>query len=133
MTPKKKIGIPRSKASPVQKLARELCTILHEQPSYFSGSSEEDLLFDTSTTMMSAETGHGSVLIKDPRAIHQEEESEASSLTFDSKQLSGQPSYPFPNNLLANTKIKNLETCIPGVEKISKLTESEMHQEKINR
>ncbi|MFS7927800.1 putative transcription factor C2C2-GATA family [Helianthus anomalus] len=71
--------------SSVEKLTKDLHTILHEQRSYFSGSSEEDLIFDSDTPMVSVEIGHGSVLIRHPNSAAREEESEASSLSVDTK------------------------------------------------
>uniref|UniRef100_A0A7N0VGS5 GATA transcription factor n=1 Tax=Kalanchoe fedtschenkoi TaxID=63787 RepID=A0A7N0VGS5_KALFE len=134
VTPKKKIVIPRSKPSPVQKLTRDLCTILHEQQqSYFSGSSEEDLLFNTATPMASMETGHGSVLIRHPSSIGQEEESEASSLTFDNKPCPGLRSCLTPHNLVVNNKIKDSKFQFSGLEKSRKFSDLEMQQEQIKR
>ncbi|KAI3828921.1 hypothetical protein L1987_03032 [Smallanthus sonchifolius] len=75
----------RLKQSPVEKLTKDLHTILHEQQSYFSGSSEEDLIFESDTPMVSVEIGHGSVLIRHPNSTAREEESEASSLSVDTK------------------------------------------------
>lgn len=76
----------RSKASSVEKLTKDLYSILHEQhSSYFSGSSEEDLLFDDEAPMVSVEIGHGSILMKHPNFVAREEESEASSFTIDNK------------------------------------------------
>ncbi|KAG2679796.1 hypothetical protein I3843_11G067500 [Carya illinoinensis] len=88
---RKRTCVSRPKPSPVEKLTKDLYTILHEQQSsYFSGSSEEDLLFDSETPMVSVEIGHGSVLIRHPSSIAREEESEASSISVDNK--------PFPSN-----------------------------------
>ncbi|KAI7743412.1 hypothetical protein M8C21_014039, partial [Ambrosia artemisiifolia] len=75
----------RLKQSPVEKLTKDLHTILHEQQSYFSGSSSEDLIFESDTPMVSVEIGHGSVLIRHPNSAAREEESEASSLSVDTK------------------------------------------------
>lgn len=71
----------------VEKLTQDLYTILHEQQSYFSGSSEEqeDLIFESETPMVSVEIGHGSVLIHHPN--NTVEESEATSLSFHGKDL----------------------------------------------
>ncbi|CAM8882899.1 unnamed protein product [Rhodiola kirilowii] len=133
VTPKKKTVVPRSKPSPVQKLTRELCTILHEQQSFFSGSSEEDLIFDTATPMLSVETGHGSVLIKHPRSIGQEEESEASSLTFDNRPFVGQRSHFTPNNLVVNTKIKDSDFQLSGLQKSREFIGLEIQHARIKR
>ncbi|KAI8530284.1 hypothetical protein RHMOL_Rhmol11G0044700 [Rhododendron molle] len=63
---RKRTCVGRPKPSPVEKLTKDLYTILHEQSSHFSGSSEEDLLFESNTPMVSVEIGHGSVLIRHP-------------------------------------------------------------------
>ncbi|KAM7491163.1 hypothetical protein LguiA_034084 [Lonicera macranthoides] len=83
---RKRTCVSRSKPSSVEKLTKDLCTILHEQQSYFSASSEEDLLFESDKPMGSVEFGHGSVLIRHPSSIAREEESEASSLSVDNKR-----------------------------------------------
>ncbi|XP_071697440.1 GATA transcription factor 26-like [Rutidosis leptorrhynchoides] len=82
---RKRTCFNRPKQSSVEKLTRDLHTILHEQQSYFSGSSEEDLIFESDTPMVSVEIGHGSVLIRHPNSSAREEESEASSLSTDTK------------------------------------------------
>ncbi|KAL7596010.1 hypothetical protein Lser_V15G30646 [Lactuca serriola] len=82
---RKRTCINRLKQSPVEKLTKDLHTILHEQQSYFSGSSEEDLIFESDTPMVSVEIGHGSVLMRHPNSTTREEESEASSLSVDTK------------------------------------------------
>ncbi|KAI3756570.1 hypothetical protein L1987_56391 [Smallanthus sonchifolius] len=82
---KKRTCVNRLKQSSVEKLTKDLHTILHEQQSYFSGSSEEDLIFESDTPMVSVEIGHGSVLIRHPNSMAREEESEASSLSVDTK------------------------------------------------
>lgn len=86
------------KQSPVEKLTKDLHTILHEQRSYFSGSSEEDLIFEYNTPMVSVEIGHGSVLMRHPSSTR-EEESEASSLSVDTKNeaYSGLTTFPVYN------------------------------------
>nr|XP_043633863.1 GATA transcription factor 26 [Erigeron canadensis] len=82
---RKRTCFNKPKQSSVEKLAKDLYTILHEQQSYFSGSSEEDLIFESDKPMVSVEIGHGSVLIRHPNPATREEESEASSLTVDTK------------------------------------------------
>ncbi|KAF8380606.1 hypothetical protein HHK36_028094 [Tetracentron sinense] len=83
---RKRTCVSRPKPSSVEKLTKDLYSILHEQQSsYFSGSSEEDLLFESEETMVSVEIGHGSVLIRHPNLTSREEESEASSLSIDNK------------------------------------------------
>lgn len=83
---KKRTCISRTNPSSVEKLTQDLCAILHEQQSSnLSGSSEEELLFESDTPMVSVEIGHGSVLIKHPSSLLREEESEASSLSVENK------------------------------------------------
>ncbi|KHG02963.1 GATA transcription factor 26 -like protein [Gossypium arboreum] len=57
---KKRTCVNRPKPSSVEKLTKDLYTILHEQQSsYFSGSSEEDLLLESETPMGIKFLGHG--------------------------------------------------------------------------
>lgn len=91
---RKRTCISRPKQSSVEKLTKDLYTILHEQQSScFSGSSEEDLLFASDKPMVSVEIGHGSVLIRHPSSLGREEESEASSLSVDNKHHSSNEAY----------------------------------------
>ncbi|KAI4311624.1 hypothetical protein MLD38_036505 [Melastoma candidum] len=81
---RKRSCVIRSKPSAVEKLTKDLYTILQEQQSScFSGSTEEDLLLECDTPM---EMGHGSALIIHPSSIGREEESEASSLSINNKR-----------------------------------------------
>ncbi|XP_077244847.1 GATA transcription factor 27-like [Tasmannia lanceolata] len=83
---KKRSCVSRSKPSSIEKLTKDLHCILHEQQlPFLSGSSEEDLLFESEIPMGSVEIGHGGVLIRHPNSTAREEESEASSLPIDSK------------------------------------------------
>ncbi|RAL50689.1 hypothetical protein DM860_015836 [Cuscuta australis] len=84
---RKRTCVARPKPSPVEKLTKDLHTILHEQQSFLlSGSSAEDLLLESDNpTMVCVEIGHGSMLIQHPSSIGREEESEASSLSVDNK------------------------------------------------
>ncbi|PIA30974.1 hypothetical protein AQUCO_05300062v1 [Aquilegia coerulea] len=97
---RKRTCVTRTKPSSVEKLTKELYSILHDQQSsHFSGSSEEDLLFDGEAPMVSVEFGHGSILMKHPNSVAREEESEASSFTIDNKsytvnEYSGSTSLP---------------------------------------
>ncbi|KAD0215458.1 hypothetical protein E3N88_44621 [Mikania micrantha] len=115
---RKRTCVNQSKQSPVEKLTRDLCTILHEQQSYFSGSSEDDLIFESDTPMVSVEIGHGSMLIRHPNSTAREDESEASSLSVDTKSevhswLTSRPSYnvnnsgKFLSQKLQESKINN--------------------------
>ncbi|KAK9667954.1 hypothetical protein RND81_13G023400 [Saponaria officinalis] len=89
----KRTCVTRPKQSSVEKLTKDLYTILHEQASQFSGSSEEDLLYESEAPMVSVEIGHGSVLIRHPSSVAREEESEASSLSVDNKFCRADESY----------------------------------------
>nr|GMD94221.1 GATA transcription factor 26-like [Ipomoea batatas] len=127
---RKRTCLGRPKPSPVEKLTKDLYTILHEQQSsYLSGSSEEDLLFESDKPMVSVEIGHGSVLIRHPSSIGREEESEASSLSVDYKQHSLNEAYlrfSTPSNKGANAP--NV-----GSERIKKPTGQGMDQELVKR
>ncbi|KAJ3680557.1 hypothetical protein LUZ60_016835 [Juncus effusus] len=66
---KKRTGVPRPKPSRVEKLTKDLYTILHETPlSHLSNQSEDDLLYPQHTmdSTDSIEFGSGSVLIRNP-------------------------------------------------------------------
>uniref|UniRef100_A0A0D3D9S1 Uncharacterized protein n=1 Tax=Brassica oleracea var. oleracea TaxID=109376 RepID=A0A0D3D9S1_BRAOL len=84
------VGRPKP-ASSVEKLTKDLYSILQEQQSScLSGTSEEDLLFENESPMV---IGHGSVLLRDPH-----EESEASSLLAESSKSSSMHSAEFGVN-----------------------------------
>ncbi|KAF8096236.1 hypothetical protein N665_0313s0009 [Sinapis alba] len=89
-------GRPKA-ASSVEKLTKDLFSILQEQQSScLSGSSEEDLLFENESPMV---IGHGSVLMRDPlHSVARDEESEASSLLVESCKSSSVPSVGFEVN-----------------------------------
>ncbi|XP_047324449.1 GATA transcription factor 26-like [Impatiens glandulifera] len=117
MTPSKKrrTCIAQPKVSSVEKLTRDLCIILKEQQesSQFSLSSQGDLIFENDKPMVSVEIGHGSMLIQCPSSIARgEEESEASSLSFDNKLLneahSSSPPFSMNSHKVAQT-CPNLE------------------------
>ncbi|XP_059275855.1 GATA transcription factor 26-like isoform X1 [Lycium ferocissimum] len=127
--------VNRPKQSSVEKLTKDLYTILHEQQqqcSYFSGSSEEDLLFESDKPMVSVEIGHGSVLIRHPSSIGREEESEASSLSVDNKHHSSNEAYSQlttpPVNISKGINASNLIT-----ERTKKPTGQGMEQDQIKR
>ncbi|KAM7273743.1 hypothetical protein ACFE04_028407 [Oxalis oulophora] len=119
----------KSNPSPLEKLTKDLCTILHEQQSYFSGSSEEDLLFESETPMVSVEIGHGSVLFRHPSSIARDEESEASSLSVENKQYSINEAYSHMLTLPARNKINHSS---PVTEKAKNFGQ-EMQQEQLKR
>ncbi|KAJ8543521.1 hypothetical protein K7X08_006044 [Anisodus acutangulus] len=130
---RKRTCVIRSKQSSVEKLTKDLCTILHEQQSsYFSGSSEEDLLFESDKPMVSVEIGHGSVLIRHPNSIGREEESEASSLSVDNKRHYVNEAYSRlstpPVNINRGVYLSNL-----GTERTKKPNSQGMEQHQIKR
>jgi hypothetical protein len=91
---KKRSCIIRPKASQVEKLAKDLNSIMHEEQLYYlSGSSEEDLLYHSETAVGSVEIGSGSVLLRNPRSKSLEEESEASSVPAENKSYITSESY----------------------------------------
>lgn len=132
---KKRTCVSRSKPSPVEKLTKDLYTILHEQQSsYFSGSSEEDLLFESETPMVSVEIGHGSVLIRHPSSVAREEESEASSLSVDNKSCQPNEAYSrVASSLPVNIGNKGVSTVNHGLDKIKKPNGQYIHQDQIKR
>lgn len=128
---RKRTCVGRPKQSSVEKLTKDLYTILHEQQqsSYFSGSSEEDLLFESETPMVSVEIGHGSVLIRHPSSIIREEESEASSLSVDNLQCHRNEAYSCSASLLVhNNKGVNMSSTVIG--KMNSPAGQGMQQEK---
>lgn len=130
---RKRTCIGRPKPSPVERLTKDLYTILHEQQSsYFSGSSEEDLLFECETPMVSVEIGHGSVLMRHPSSITREEESEASSLSVDNKQCHINEAYSHPATLhVHNNKGVIMTSTVTG--KMNNLAGQGMQQEPLKR
>ena len=123
----------RPKPSSVEKLTKDLCTILHEQQSYFSASSEEELLFESETPMVSVEIGHGSVLIRHPSYIAREEESEASSLSVDNKQCPMSEAYSFSGAILMHNDSSGMNFSSQGVEKIRNSAGQGLQQEQLKR
>ncbi|KAL9327487.1 hypothetical protein ACSQ67_002490 [Phaseolus vulgaris] len=119
---KKRTCVSRPKPSSVEKLTKDLCTILHEQQSYFSASSEEDLLFESETPMVSVEIGHGSILIRHPSYIVREEESEASSFSVDNKQWPTSEAYSYVGPILMHNDSSYLKPSSLEVEKIRNYT-----------
>ncbi|KHN09862.1 GATA transcription factor 26 [Glycine soja] len=130
---KKRTCAGRPKPSSVEKLTRDLCTILHEQQSYFSASSEEDLLFESDTPMVSVEIGHGSILIRHPSSIARDEESEASSLSVDNKQCLMNEAYSFSSTIPIYSDRSSMNFSSHGVEKIKNSAGQIMQQEKLER
>ncbi|KAG5080723.1 hypothetical protein JHK86_004788 [Glycine max] len=130
---KKRTHVGRPKPLYVEKLMRDLCTILHEQQSYFSASSEEDLLFESDTPMVSVEIGHGSILIRHPSSIARDEEFEASTLSLDNKQCLMNEAYSFSSTIPMYSDCNNMNFSSHRVEKIKNLVGQIMQQEKLER
>ncbi|KAI4338437.1 hypothetical protein MLD38_023497 [Melastoma candidum] len=85
----------RSKQSSVEKLTKDLRTILQEQQSScFSGTSDDDLLLESQIPAGSMEIGHGTILIRQQSKAAQEDESEASSLCINKASKSSLLSTP---------------------------------------
>ncbi|KAF2315115.1 hypothetical protein GH714_038183 [Hevea brasiliensis] len=131
---RKRTCVNRSKPSPVEKLTRDLYTIWHEQQSScFSGSSDEDLLFESETPMVSVEIGHGSVLIRHPSSIARDEESEASSLSVENKQYSANEAYSHSVTLPVHNENKSVNMQSLVIEKSKNPAGPGMQQEQFKR
>ncbi|RAL44541.1 unnamed protein product [Cuscuta campestris] len=133
---KKRTCVGRPKPSPVEKLTKDLCSILQEQQcSYFSGSSEEDLLFESDNPMVSVEIGHGSVLIRHPSSLSGKgEDSEASSLSVDNKQNPVNEAYsPWTTPPPSRTHINGFKSPSLGTESIKRPTGKGVEQELVKR
>ncbi|KAM7531044.1 hypothetical protein LguiB_034454 [Lonicera macranthoides] len=131
---RKRTCVSRQKPSSIEKLTKDLYNILHEQQLNFSGLSEEDLLFESDMPMVSVEIGHGSMLIRHPSSIAREEESEASSLSFDNKQLPSNEAYSrLTTTLSENISYKGVDFQRPWIEKTKKLTGLGNEQEQMER
>ena len=129
---KKRTCAGRPKPSPVEKLTKDLCTILHEQQSCFSVSSEDDLLFESEAPMVSVEIGHGSILIRHPSSIAREEESEASSLSVDNKQCLMSEAYSCSGSIPMHSDCSGMNSS-QGVEKVRNSAGKIMQQEQLQR
>ncbi|XP_023634823.1 GATA transcription factor 27 isoform X2 [Capsella rubella] len=110
---KRRTGVGRPKAaSSVEKLTKDLYTILQEQQSScLSGSTEEDLLFENEPPML---LGHGSVLMRDPHSGTREEESEASSLVVESSKSSSVHSAKFGGKAIKQEQLKRSKPQVLG-------------------
>ncbi|OWM86393.1 hypothetical protein CDL15_Pgr021479 [Punica granatum] len=120
---RKRTCVNRLKQSSVEKLTKDLHAIMHEQQSScFSGSSEEDLLLESTTPMCSFEIGHGTVIFRGPSSLAREEESEASSLSVDRKQYKASEAYSRTANLPPHRGGKGLSFLSPSprMEKIKR-------------
>ncbi|XP_078439769.1 GATA transcription factor 26 isoform X2 [Wolffia australiana] len=116
----------RAKPSSVEKLTRDLHSILHQQASYISESPEDDLVYEAGPPLGSFEIGNGSVLLRHPNMATLDEESEASSLPVDnSKNTPGSESYSGVSSLPVNSVGKDFVN-----ERVKRTVESE---ERVNR
>ncbi|GJN26838.1 hypothetical protein PR202_gb14798 [Eleusine coracana subsp. coracana] len=113
---RKRSCINRPKASPVEKLAKDLNSIMHEEQLYYlSGSSEEDLLYHNETPVGSVEIGSGSVLLRNPYSKSLEQESEASSIPAENKSYITSESYSGSASFVVHSgsrKASNLNAAI---------------------
>ncbi|CAH2046098.1 unnamed protein product [Thlaspi arvense] len=105
------VGRPKA-ASSVEKLTKDLYSILQEQQSScLSGSSEEDLLFENESPMV---IGHGSVLMRDPHSGARDEESEASSLLVERSKSSSIRSIKFGGKAIKQEQLKRTKSQTLG-------------------
>uniref|UniRef100_A0A1D1Y7R6 GATA transcription factor 26 n=1 Tax=Anthurium amnicola TaxID=1678845 RepID=A0A1D1Y7R6_9ARAE len=128
---RKRTCITRPRPSPIEKLMKDLY-ILHQESSYFSGSPEEDLLYETKTPMGSIEIGHGGVLIRHLSSAALEEESEASSLPVDNKPSTVNEAYSGVSNSPLDAKSKGLSFLIVGEEKVRSTLTAQDHVKRVN-
>ncbi|CAN8267198.1 unnamed protein product [Cochlearia groenlandica] len=111
------VGLPKAVSSAVEKLTKDLFSILQEQQqsSCISGSSEEDLLFESGSPMV---IGHGSVLMRDPHSCAREEESEASSLLLETSKSSSlhfdEKSSNFAGKAIKQEQLKRTKSQVMG-------------------
>ncbi|CAA6657134.1 unnamed protein product [Spirodela intermedia] len=120
---RKRTCMGRPKPSSVEKLTRDLHSILHQQASYISGSPEDELLYETETPWGSVEIGNGGVLIRHPNAAILEDESEASSLPIDNKLATASEAYSGASSLPVNSVGKE----DPVDEKVKRTPPAEEH------
>ncbi|ONK56301.1 uncharacterized protein A4U43_C10F6370 [Asparagus officinalis] len=118
---KKRTCILRPKPTPVEKLTKDLYTIMHKQQSSYLSSSEEDLLYEGETPIGSFEIGNGSFLLRYPNPKAIEEESEASSFPIDksciaNEAYSGSASFP------VHSESKGMLLAAVGIEKLNNST-----------
>uniref|UniRef100_A0A9I9CGN7 GATA transcription factor 26 n=1 Tax=Cucumis melo TaxID=3656 RepID=A0A9I9CGN7_CUCME len=132
---RKRTCVNRPKQSPVEKLTKDLYSILREQrSSYFSEASEDDLLFESEKPMVSVEIGHGSILIRHPSSIAREEESEASSISVDNKQCLVNEVYsPHSTTVLVCSENKGINFPTSRIGKMKNPYGSGVQQEQIKR
>lgn len=129
---KKRTCVGRAKQpSSVEKLTKDLCTILHEQQSCFSESSDGDLLYESEAPMVSVEIGHGSMLIRHPSSIARDEESEASSLSVDNKQCLMNEAYSCYGSIPRLSDYTGMNFSSQGVAKVRNSAGPRLQQEQL--
>lgn len=128
---KKRTCVLRPKPSSVEKLTKDLYTIMHEQQSSYHSSSSDDLLFDTPTPVGSVEIGSGSVLLRYPNPRAVEEESEASSFPIDNKSYMINEAYSGSASFPVRNERKGFKFSAVGIEKFK--TTAQMAQMHIKR
>ncbi|XP_065027901.1 GATA transcription factor 27-like isoform X1 [Musa acuminata AAA Group] len=120
---KKRTSATHPKVSPVEKLTKDLYSIFYEQQSSnLSGSSEEDLIYESGTPLDYTEIGYGGLLIRHPNSEYIEDESEASSHPVDksyiiNERYAGLMSFPL------DTKSKGKNFSDSGTHKLKNLTQ----------
>uniref|UniRef100_A0ACD5UCP0 Uncharacterized protein n=1 Tax=Avena sativa TaxID=4498 RepID=A0ACD5UCP0_AVESA len=115
---KKRSCVTRGKPSQVEKLAKDLNSILHEQQSYYlSGSSEEDLLYHSETPVGSFEIGYGSVLLRNTNSKSAEEDWEANSVPADNKSYLTSESYSGTASFVVHSESKGASNSNAEPEK----------------
>uniref|UniRef100_A0ACD5US34 Uncharacterized protein n=2 Tax=Avena sativa TaxID=4498 RepID=A0ACD5US34_AVESA len=115
---KKRSCVTRGKPSQVEKLAKDLNSILHEQQSYYlSGSSEEDLLYHSETPVGSFEIGYGSVLLRNSNSKSAEEDWEANSVPADNKSHLTSESYSGTASFVVHSENKGASNSNADPEK----------------
>lgn len=130
---KKRTCVGRANHSSVEEFTKELCSILHEQQSYFSASSEDDLLYENEAPMVSVEIGHGSILIRHPSYVARDEESEASSLSFDNRQYPMSDTYSYSGTVPMHNGSTRTNFSSQGAEKVRNSVFQGMKQEQLKR
>ncbi|XP_074592893.1 GATA transcription factor 26-like [Curcuma longa] len=132
---KKKIFISCRKPSPVEKLTKDLHSILYEeQASNLSRMSEDDLLYESENPFGCSEIGYGGVLIKHPSPKFVEEESEASSFTIDKSYITNN-GYSGSVPLYINTErkgITSMNSCIGTIKPTAQMHYENAKSEKIS-
>ncbi|GMH26738.1 hypothetical protein Nepgr_028581 [Nepenthes gracilis] len=131
---RKRTCVKRPKSSPVEKLTKDLYSILHEQQSsHISGSLEADLLFESEMPMVSVEIGHGSILFRHPSSMTREEESEASSFSVDYKHCKENEAYAHSALLFGHKDSKGVNAFSQGIDKVKKLSGQRTQPEQVKR